>query len=468
MLEYPNPDPILRRAGKSASIYEEIARDAHVIGELRTLRAGIFAFNAELVPGGEDADSMQSYELAKMFFANRPAPNTEWADLDWHNYSAILHGFSAMHLGAYQRDNGLWLPTTVSAWQHSNLAFNTDHNMLVKTAENPRGEYTDETRFTCVRHMPTPKNPYGIALLSSCFWPWTFKNGGWKFFYQLTERFGIPFPIGKYPSVGATDKDIEALTVGLIKLLTDGVAAIPDDSSVNVLESKASGEPLPLLLINAANKEMSKALTSQTLATEQQGSGGSRAASETGHKRAGENQRADRALVASGRNQVINALHMVNFDGGEPPRYVFKDKKETSTDTVSRVRETAKLLPVSLDWARKELAVPAPKEGDTILEVADDAPGIASAAMNDFARPASGQTLTQGADAFDLATSAEIDQIWRFAQAAQSLPDLQTKIKNAFPGITQGALADVAKSALELEFMQGMAEADDTTGVTKQ
>ena len=70
--ELPNPDPILRRAGKNTAIYEEIARDAHVIGELRSLRSGLFSFNTELVPGGDDAASLKSYELAKAFFARKP------------------------------------------------------------------------------------------------------------------------------------------------------------------------------------------------------------------------------------------------------------------------------------------------------------------------------------------------------------------------------------------------------------
>ncbi len=39
--ELPNPDPILRKAGKTSEIYHSISRDAHVIGELRTMRAGL-------------------------------------------------------------------------------------------------------------------------------------------------------------------------------------------------------------------------------------------------------------------------------------------------------------------------------------------------------------------------------------------------------------------------------------------
>ena len=210
MNELPNPDPILRKAGKTADIYEEIVRDSHVIGEIRSLRAGMFAFNAELVPGGEDEQSLKSYELIKSFFAKRPANHTQWADIDWHSYSAMLHGFCVIHLGAYEQVDGYWLPAFVESWPQSRFSFTNDHELLIKTKEYPRGEQTDASRWACVRHMPTANNPYGTAVLSSCFWPWIFKHGGFKFFVQLTERFGIPFPVGKYP-IGAQDKDINDL-----------------------------------------------------------------------------------------------------------------------------------------------------------------------------------------------------------------------------------------------------------------
>ena len=332
---------------------------------------------------------------------------------------------------------------------------------MVKTKEHPRGEETDPTRWTCVRHMPTAKNPYGIALLSSCFWPWTFKHGGFKFFVQLTERFGIPFPIGKYP-IGAQDKDINALLEGLANLVQDGVAAIPDDTSVDILESKLSGEPVPLQLINLCNSEISKTLTSQTLATEQK-NGGARAASETHAKRAGENQRADRALVASARNQILEAIHAVNFDSGFAPKYIYKDKKEINLETVNRVKEIARIVPVSVDWAYNELGVPTPKEGDEILEVASDEKGIAPPAKADFAKAdEQAHKPVHDFDEFDQATQIEIDKIWQLAQSAHSLTDLKTKITETFPDITQGALADITQSAFELEFLQGMDEANQT------
>nr|MDC2855398.1 DUF935 family protein [Ningiella sp. W23] len=74
--------------------------------------------------------------------------------------------------------------------------------------------------------------------------------------------------MGKYP-IGSKDSDINNLLDGLARLVQDGIAAIPDDTSIEIIESKLSGEPVPERLVNFCNAEISKALTSQTLATEQ-------------------------------------------------------------------------------------------------------------------------------------------------------------------------------------------------------
>ncbi len=123
---------------------------------------------------------------------------------------------------------------------------------------------------------------------------------------------------------------------------------------------------------------MSKALTSQTLATQRP----VRVQPMKTHaKRAGENQRADRALVSDGRNQILQILHEVNFNGGaKPPVFMFKDKRDVNLEAVNRVRETGRLVPVSKKWAYNELGVPEPKDNEEVLEITEESSGIATPA----------------------------------------------------------------------------------------
>ncbi|TAP33079.1 DUF935 family protein, partial [Alteromonas sp. KUL49] len=167
-----------------------------------------------------------------------------------------------------------------------------------------------------------------VALLSTCFWPWMFKNGGFKFFVKFCEKLGVPWPVGKYPE-GTDEKDIEELVSRLQQMVEDAVAAIPDTVDLTLLEAKATGELPQERLINLCNREMSKAITSQTLTTEIV-DGGSRAAAQTHEKKSGENQKADRSLISDTYNELFAWITKVNFPGDvAPPTYSYVDKKRT-------------------------------------------------------------------------------------------------------------------------------------------
>ncbi len=132
-------------------------------------------------------------------------------------------------------------------------------------------------------------------------------------------------------------KDIDDLLDGLSKLVTDGIAAIPDDTSVEILERKGGGEPVQAQLIDLCNREMSKGtdqpkrwpLNRMARARVQPVKPTPNALAKT--------ERADRALVSDGRNQILQILHEINFNGGEPPLFMFKDKRDVNLEAVNRV-----------------------------------------------------------------------------------------------------------------------------------
>jgi hypothetical protein len=162
----PNPDPILRKAGKRAEVFAEISRDAHVIGELRSMRAGLLAYPTELVPGGTDAASMASYEVAKRLFSAEPGINSRWADIDWHLYSAILNGYACLHLGKFIQVEGFWVPSSIEAWENRRFAFDPDHRLLLKTKAN-LGAYLS-TFSSCVPtylYAPLLSGQYNIPAI---------------------------------------------------------------------------------------------------------------------------------------------------------------------------------------------------------------------------------------------------------------------------------------------------------------
>ena len=99
------------------------------------------------------------------------------------------------------------------------------------------------------------------------------------------------------------------------------------------------------------------------------------------------------------------------------------------------------------------MGVPEPKEGEALLEVKDSGQGIATPTKTDFSAPEFNE--------FDQVTDAEIGRLWQFAKNAESLEELRTHILQSMPGISATAMSDVLKQTLELEFLQGMSDAND-------
>ena len=294
----PNPDPILRKAGLDAEVFDAIQSDAHVMGELRSIKADMLRFQHVLVPGDQSRKAKRAHELCLKVMNRGPAPLRSWPNLIWNIAQATFRGISVHEL-VWGKDGELLLPVKILDRPQRRFSFDTDNRMRVLTREHPlEGELAEDQYFLVCRHMPSFDNPYGVALFSSCYWPYTFKHGaGFPRFVKYCERHGLPLPVGKYPP-GTPPEQVELLEQALENLIDAGYAALQDDASIDLVESKggsSNGRLAQHSLIEVCNAEMSKALTSQTLATESPNSG-SRAASESHRARAGDVNAGDRGI----------------------------------------------------------------------------------------------------------------------------------------------------------------------------
>jgi len=316
----PNPDPILRKAGKSEDVYDAIQSDAHVIGELRAIKADLQRFQHVLTPGGERRVDRRAFELCQQVIARAPAPLTTWPDVFWNIAQSTFRGLSAQEI-VWQQDSGVWLPEAILDRPKRRFSFSGEGELRLLTRNAPLlGEPMQPMYWLIDRHMPSYDNPYGVALLSSCFWPYTFKHAGMRWFVKFCERFGIPFPVGKYPT-GSDPKVIDALSDALEELVEAGFAAIEEGGAIELLESGkgGSGKLAQHQLVDVCNAEMSKALTSQTLATEQTGPGGARAASETHAERGSGVNDGDRERIAFTLDRLWAEITRINVGPDAKP-----------------------------------------------------------------------------------------------------------------------------------------------------
>ncbi|TNC80682.1 MAG: hypothetical protein C9356_12340 [Oleiphilus sp.] len=474
----PNPDPILRAMGKADEVYDAIMSDAHVLGELRSIEAGLNAHKFRVKPGVNSLDTPQeerAKDLCELWLSKDPAPRMTWPDVIWNMGSAVLTGFRVHELIWDNTPDGVF-PTALLDRPNRRFLFSPDNALRLLTKREPtNGEPTEDPYFLLSRHMPSQTNPYGRAILSACFWPYTFKKGGFKFFYQFCERYGLPFPIGKYPA-GTDLKGQQDLLDALVQLLQDGAAAVPDDASVELLTSSHSGELAQEAMVHLCNREMSKAITSQTLATENQGVG-SNAASKTHYERQSDNSSANRKAVAASLNQVFRWITYYNV--GEDvvaPVFEFYKDKDPTIERAEQYEIVARLSNrVPLKALHEEMNIPIAEGDEEVIvqsapvSTATPEPKQFSACSHcgrshEFSEPRSQVSLISTAirEADKVIESNLIDPIEQmlreYESSGKTLKEFYSDIEKLGLKMDQNKLAEINEKVMRLAFAQGMEE----------
>jgi phage gp29-like protein len=321
----PNPDPILRQMGKADAVYRSIMTDAHVIGEIRSIRGSFRSHEYRLKVGvGDDAKAQAALELCQAWMGSAP-PNkvADWLEVMWQMCSCIFTGYTAHELVWNYNAQGQLVPVEVVDRPGRRVRFDGSANPLLISKGNLFGAPVEPYQFVISRHMATSDNPYGAALLSSCFWPWTFKTGGWRYFVKYCERHGLPWPVGRYPQ-GTDPKEQDDLADALASMVESGYLVVQEGTGIELLVPQGgSGTAPQQALITLANREMSKALTSQAMIGEAL-EVGSRAAADTAQVRQNSVHDSDRDIAAASMSQIFRWITLFNFgEGVAPPTLEF-------------------------------------------------------------------------------------------------------------------------------------------------
>ncbi len=325
----PNPDPVLKKMGKDISVYSELLSDGFLGGCASSRKAAVKSLEWEI--GRGKSKTRQAKQIQSIF-----------KDLDIDRIisemlNAPLFGYQPMEV--MLKNGGSFLyPEDITGKPQRWFVFDekNEPRFLTKTNPNP-GEPLPPGRFLFARHEPTYENPYGFAGLSRCFWPVTFKKGGYKFWVRFVEKYGMPWPVGKLPR-GLDQKEYQDLADMLDRMVQDGLAVIPDDSSVelNVAEGKGATGSIYKDLIESCKTEISIALLGQNLTTEVKG--GSFAATQ-GHMTVRQDIRdGDKKIPQKEFNRLIKWIYEWNYSEriAEHPEFIFYEQEDVDKDQAER------------------------------------------------------------------------------------------------------------------------------------
>lgn len=298
----PNPDPVLKKMGKDISAYREILSDSHVGGCVRRRKAAIKGLEWRLTPTGNE----KTDEILTALFDRLPISQIINQILD-----ATLFGYQALEV-MWENQNGLFLPVTVVGKPQEWFVFDEENRLMLRTKDHYNGDLVPEKKFLLATQQADYMNPYGRADLAMCFWAATFKKGGFKFWLEFMEKYGSPWLVGKHPRQAQTH-EIDELLDSMEAMLGTAVAAIPDDSSISMLESASKGTSSQIFddFLRYCKSEIAIALLGQNQTTEAEAN---RASATAGLEVTRDIRDDDASLVEGVFNQLLSWICELNFN----------------------------------------------------------------------------------------------------------------------------------------------------------
>lgn len=235
-----NDEVLLEKGGGNYDIYRSLKLDGKVFDGLqkRTLAMIGYEWNVEPVhadtANSKDADLLTqtlkqcNFDQVCKDLMDALLMGMAVAEIVW----TVREGYIVPER-IIKRKTSRFVFVQTDAHQPPELRLLTQHNMLT-------GEPLPERKFIVHRVNAEDDNPYGNGLGAQSYWPVFFKRKGIVAWNKLIDRFGTPTAHGKHPK-GATPQEKATLLDALQAMSNDGALITPEGMSIDLLESKLTG-----------------------------------------------------------------------------------------------------------------------------------------------------------------------------------------------------------------------------------
>lgn len=339
-----DPDPILRKRGDDARIFEDIMSDGQVTQAVmnrknRVLLDDDYKWAAGKPQGGSPSPEAEALKNALL----SDLENVNMTEVISAILDAPYYGFTALEIfwkGAKSR----WSIKDISArpnhwfkFAEGGLSFNGETGTGINLV--PAG------KVLLARHHPKYENPYGVRLLSRCLWPVIFKKAGARFYAMFIEKYGLP-NVFATAAQNATAEEKKEAAVNLQQLRQGGSGVVPFGTNVSLVSAGSHHTDIHERYLAHWDAEISKILMGQTLTSELSGDTGSYAAAETHKEVGGDIAKADRKMVTQAMNELAWLYTQVNAPHIAAPVFGYG----TPEDLSARAELDTKLYSIGVDF----------------------------------------------------------------------------------------------------------------------
>ncbi len=333
----PDPDPILAKRGDGVEILETLSSDPHLISVMQSRKLGVLKQEFKFDPGVDESDKPTSQSEALCQDFKKDMAELGSRDLISSILDAPYYGMTPIEL-TFEPVEGRLRLKKLEAKPVRWFGFDTDNEPRFRSLDEPEdGDKLPWGKFVFARHFPTYDNPYGLRLLSRCFWPITFKKGGLKFWVTFMEKYGMPFLLGHY-SRGTSPDEQQAMLDKLERMVRNAVAVVPDGDRIEMLggSGKTGGGYMVFdKMRKAMDDEISKVIQGQTLTTEA-GDKGSRALGQVHNEVLSTFQESDKLLAKTALDEIAKIYAQANGDDVPPPVCTFFEAEDPQKDFAER------------------------------------------------------------------------------------------------------------------------------------
>ncbi|MCA0175224.1 MAG: DUF935 domain-containing protein [Proteobacteria bacterium] len=459
----PNPDPLLKQLGQDIRVYRDIARDPHVGACVRRRKAAVLALSWDVDRGRAASRATKSVQAML-------------ADLDTERLirqalDACQYGYQPLEVSWRPGTGGLWVDV-VEAKPPEWFCFDAESQLRFRTREQPlEGIPLPPAKFLLPRQDASYRNPYGEPDLALCYWPALFKKGGLRFWLTFAEKYGGAFAVGKLPRSAQAAERQEMLTA-LEGLLQDAVATVPDDGSVEIIESagKSASSDLYQSLVMHCRGEISIVQTGTNQTME---ASSNKASAHAGLDVAHELRDADAAIVTATVNQLIQWVVERNYPGSPAPVFQMWDQEEQDRLQAERDKSNydAGARYTNAYWINAYGYKPEDLAPEAHSATAPpDAPGASAAAFAEAALAAEPAPWAPEAAQLAAATQPQLDawlaQLRGLVDLAETPAALQAAMVGAWGHLPTEQLAQLMAAGFALAELRGMEAARADAGPT--
>lgn len=348
----PNPDDVASGTWDSYGTYRKMRTDPRVKSLLGKLKNAALNFPL-LIEQGNSASRVYSFVRGIPLFTNMTRKNKRIL-------SALDYGFSVSEL-VWAEQGGRMIPENFITRRPERFYFSADWRTFLRQ-DGQSKELDQNYKWLIYRHDPDDENPYGTSVLRCVYWAWMFKQAGYDFWLQATEKFSVKSIVALFDMDGSEDT-INARASSIAQMLmgiqSGSAAAVGNVSTIS--DVGMSGDLSHFReLVDACDVQISYGLTGQSIATSTT-NGGSLALGEVQADLLYEESKAIALELQGVLQKIIDWTVELNFGKGTPaPQIVFDVERRASFEQVMQAVD--RKIPLSRSALYSYYALPEPAD----------------------------------------------------------------------------------------------------------